>query len=74
MAKQQVRYNSSMKLEGELFERALQYLTQELEMLKEQRGLSKEANKHYLLMEESLQTFKSSKTLADAMLCARIRG
>lgn len=69
-----VQYNPSLKLEGELFERAVQYLTNELNMLREQRHLCREANERYFAMKESLREFKSTRQLGDAIFCARIRG
>jgi len=66
--------NHNLKLKGKFYERALQYLSQELALLEEQRHMSEEANQRYLEMEASFSRFKSSRRLGDAIFCARIRG
>ena len=72
--KRQVIYNPRMKLSGEYYKRALNYLNSEISVLKEQRYLNKESDKLYCQMKEALEEFKSTKLLGDALFCARIRG
>lgn len=67
-------YNPGTKLSGEYYQRALEYLENEVSYLKEQRHLSKEADRLYCQASKALEVFKSTKRLGDAIFVARLRG
>lgn len=72
--RKKVYYNPEVRLSGKYYQRALAHLENEVSYLKEQRHLSKEADRLYCQASKALEVFKSTKRLGDAIFVARLRG
>lgn len=72
--RKKIYYNPEIRLSGEYYERALAHLENEVSYLREQRHLSKEADRLYCQALKALEVFKTTKRLGDAIFVAKLRG